>query len=1004
MKFHYNYFYLYSIYINKFISKDFFYISIYMSKIKIYQIVDYSNAPKNMWDSWAITSDIKTICDLLKKDDNYNERLCADQLVKCFFDIEVIGLTIERIQQVIIEIFKNKLNLDVDIKDIKYTFNDKKYNKNGEKEESYHITIPKFYCINGSLKNLYDEFLIKYNIKIDTSVYGSHFFRLPNQSGKKKEDGKYKKKYKHKIINGRIQDFIIQHVDKKHNKNITKILETLKPLEHKQKKKTYNKIEVVDENLIDLLLEGLPIHFLEDYTNWFNVGALLYNLNENYIDKFDYISSFCPNYTVGCCHTLWKSLKPNQYTIGSLKYWVKRENNEYYSTLNFNEAEENIIVDTIKINKNYLTKQANEGFDIDDDILKYCDELFHTNIKSLNIKSPYGTSKTQLIKCIINKYKPERVLWLSFRQTLSDDIYHHFKELGFEHYLNGRLDSNKLIIQIESLMKIKKFELGQFIDDIYYNNTHKYDLIMLDEIESLLRQFNSLSTFSIDSNTKDTFYYLEELIKNSNKIISLDGDLNNRSYQFIKQFGEGIYLENETTKNNKTLNIVENEQLFITDIIKTLKQNKKIVICSLSTEPIKKYIQIIENKFKDIKIVHYTGKSDNKIKKDDFKDVNTSWCKYDIIFYTPTIEAGVSFDIPNYFYKIYGIINTNSCCQQAFFQMLSRVRNPMSQTITIFNNCIFNPYKSNIKVSLMKFNEVKQSYLESRKDLQIIYKDGQSTLGLDNYYINYIYNRTEELNKNPFLWLTYFKTLGEKKGYTIKFIYDNERAIKEDYKHTKDLLLIADDIDDSTYKILLDRQQGKDTTEAENIEIMKKSLELQIGLKLNENLINKYYQNTHTIKNISYLIDIDNFKDNNDSFSDEKKIKIKLINEVLTTTQLKIFNEDEMIKADQLIEGINHLNIFNTSSQLLFNHIPKNNITSDNRGMMSYLNDILSNYNLKFMSYYNGKRVASNKYYYLGSLNNIQEILYYKKLKGIIKDTKNIITKPNKLIYESQII
>jgi hypothetical protein len=336
--------------------------------------------------------------------------------------------------------------------------------------------------------------------------------------------------------------------------------------------------------------------------------------------------------------------------------------------------------------------------------------------------------------------------------------------------------------------------------------------------------------------------------------------------------------------------------------------------------------------------------------------------------------------------------------------MLSRVRNPMSREIMIFNNHIFNPFKNNINISLIKFNEVKTAYLESRKDLQIIYKDGCSTLGLDNYYINSLYNKTEEINKNPLLWLTHFKILGEKKGYIIKFIYDDEKPNKEDYDKTKDLILIADDIDESTYKILLDRQQGKDTTEAENIEILKKSLEIQIGLKLNEKLIKNYYLNVHTIKNITYLIDINNFKDSNDSFTDEKKIKINLINEVLTTADLQIFNEDDIIKADNLIEGINHLDIFNTSSQLLFNCIPNNNITSDNRALMTYLNNILSNYNLKFMTFYKGKRIPPNKHYYLGSLNNIQEILYYKKLKEIIKDTNNIITKPDKLVYESQII
>jgi hypothetical protein len=968
------------------------------NKYIIYTVKDYFEAPKTKWDSWSITDDITSICKLLEKDGHYNERLSGDQLVKVFLDIEVEALKIERIQEVIIEIFKNKLNLCVDLKDIKYTFNDKKY-KDGIKLESYHITLPKYYAINGALRNLSDEF-IKYDIKIDTTVYGGHWFRLPNQTSFKKSE----KKYKHFIQNGKIKDFVVQFIDKSHSKNITKLLEALKPLPKILKNKPNP--EVVDKSQLDQLLDGLTVDFLEDYGNWFSLGALLYNLDENLLDKFDSVSSIAPNYKVGCCEQLWKGLRKNQYTIASLHYWVKNCNAEYYSTLSFTTEVKNeeAIVETIQISKDYLTKQLTNGaLEIDDDIVKYCDDLFNTDCKSLNIKSPYGTSKTQLVKLIIQKYNPKRILWLSFRQTLSDDIHHHFKELGFQHYLDGKLDSDRLIIQVESLMKIRKFELLDWIDNECFQETHKYDLIMLDEVESLLRQFNSPSTFSKDANTRDTFEYLEELVKKSNKVISLDGDLNNRSYQFIKQFGEGIYLENLTTKNNKVITVTEDAVSYKKKICSALRKKQKIVICSLSTEKARWYKEMIESDFPNLKVIYYTGSSDCKIKKSDFKDVNQSWSGYDVVIYTPTIEAGVSFEVINHFDKIFGIINANSCCQQSFFQMLSRVRNPKSNQILILNNGIFNPERSNTKVHFFKFEEVKQYYIEARKNLKIIYKDGKSTLGLDNYVINSIYNKVEDLNKNNVVWLTYFKKLGEKKGYTINISDNEKKSIEDDdFKLTTDIILEANDIDDSTYDILLNRQKGKDTSESENIEIAKKTLEKQIGLKLNKQLVDAFYQNTHTIKNFTYLVDSKNFKDTNDSFADEKKVKLELINELLQTANINIFSEDDCYICDPFIDAIKGLKIFDESSQILFSCQPDNNIRADGKKMMEFLNDILENYNLTFNIHYNGKRVKENRRFVLNQLNNITEIVYYQKLRNIISDTNNHIQKPDKLIYKKQ--
>ena len=92
--------------------------------------------------------------------------------------------------------------------------------------------------------------------------------------------------------------------------------------------------------------------------------------------------------------------------------------------------------------------------------------------------------------------------------------------------MNNDYDSDRLIIQIESLMRLSN---NDFIDE-YTEQIKQYDLIIVDEIESVLNQFNS-PTYK--NKSKETFEYFRELLRYSKKCIFLDGDLSDRSYSFI---------------------------------------------------------------------------------------------------------------------------------------------------------------------------------------------------------------------------------------------------------------------------------------------------------------------------------------------------------------------------------------------------------------------------------------------------------------------------------------
>ena len=63
-----------------------------------------------------------------------------------------------------------------------------------------------------------------------------------------------------------------------------------------------------------------------------------------------------------------------------------------------------------------------------------------------------------------------------------------------------------------------------------------------------------------------------------------------------------------------------------------------------------------------------------KIKRDDFIDVNKSWADCDILIYTGTLTAGISFELEQ-FDTFIGLHCKKTTSALAFTQGLHRVRN-----------------------------------------------------------------------------------------------------------------------------------------------------------------------------------------------------------------------------------------------------------------------------------------------------------------------------------------
>ena len=174
------------------------------------------------------------------------------------------------------------------------------------------------------------------------------------------------------------------------------------------------------------------------------------------------------------------------------------------------------------------------------------------------MRSRYGSGKTTFLQRLVRTRKPERVMFITYRQTLARDIMRNFGKLGFKNYLDSHDDPSvwnapRLIIQLHSLMNI--FTRS---DDVLNGEGFnlRYDMIILDESESLIAHFDEQTMSGKEIGICNFF---DELLKPSGKMLLMDGDISDRSLSFASAYGEIMYINNKNMGAPRTVNLMLDE-------------------------------------------------------------------------------------------------------------------------------------------------------------------------------------------------------------------------------------------------------------------------------------------------------------------------------------------------------------------------------------------------------------------------------------------------------------
>ena len=776
----------------------------------------------------------------------------------------------------------------------------------------------------------------------------------------------------------------------------------------------------------------LSVERLENYIKWIDVGFLCYCMYDQKTGAklWNEISKISNKYTSDIINVKWPTFlgKPKKKTMGSLVFYAEEDNpieskkiKEHYQTLrreiscfinDYAFVEDN--EDNIHITQRYLLDNNKKLDDEDSLVCKTVNHFFseQTSYTSLNIKSPYDTGKTQLMKEILNKHNPRRVLWLSSRIAYTFDVLKSFEhEFNFKDYHKHCFNADRIIVQVESSLKLESP-----VED----TAPTYDLIVLDEIESLLKQFNSTETFK--NNARHSMLFLDEIIKaslrNKAKIISMDGDLSHRGMFFVEKYGQPLNIINNINFNNSKLLITANRNSFINDIFSSLNEHKNIVIPTMSAKYANYLFQTITSEYPHLKVALYTTTSGG-IEKQKLRNVDNEWSQINVLIYSPTITAGVSFD-RQHFHKMFGVISKKSCTERDFHQMMRRVRKIEDPIIPILN---YSAFKLNDDIEYYTHEKTREHCLKV-KDINLNRRyvvDGHVTriiVDLDIFDEIYIFNKTEDDNSKPSLFLKSFLARAYKKGFMVELMPDADTTNERNNIHHKqsfaieEILTTADIKSDEADELLKKTCIFEDTKD-DKLKLDRYFIKRTLGVDaLDKDILQNFHFKYETITNFCGLIDLANIPHSFDNQYDELKLKIPIIHELIKQLGFNnIFDTSSRIIKGDFYDNINKLkntNIFTKQKPFykLFSITPDrlNEMFNDApslKNKLGYINSILDDFSLNIG--YDRRRDTCGTlttYYKLEHVSNITEIILYKMRNNFqLYDTYQIFKAPTIFMY-----
>jgi len=437
----------------------------------------------------------------------------------------------------------------------------------------------------------------------------------------------------------------------------------LKKIKVTKNNKKYNNVNIdsTDEtykNNVIQLLNVLDLKRYHDYDTWINIMWFMCKcgFSEDIIHS---ISKLGDNYSEDGTNDIINKYNNDKcdISVGTIFHYLKEDvKNQKVDISIYNKMVKLFNATNIEVIPLEDIK-ADENIKLNN-IGSYMPRLDNADV--VCVRSNMMTYKTQNLKELTKHYK--KILIVSFRVSLDEAYMIDFKDYDFKLYSeckSSTIRDDRVIIQVDSLHKIRG----------------AYDLLILDEFV-----YTSDHLVSFVKEKYIVWETIKEYIQHTPKIIVCDALLNNTCINLFRDMGRSVYVVDNTWKSfdGYTADIIINKKdLFILDIYNLLKDNKNIVVPISSLSVAETLIGYVTKHLPNIKI-GYISQNTEMIQPN-------LWGNYNLLIYTPTIAAGISYNV-EYFDNRICYFSNMSCSAELATQMLFRVRNSSCKNIKIYIN------------------------------------------------------------------------------------------------------------------------------------------------------------------------------------------------------------------------------------------------------------------------------------------------------------------------------
>lgn len=317
----------------------------------------------------------------------------------------------------------------------------------------------------------------------------------------------------------------------------------------------YKTLDIEDKKeLLFGLVNLLPKKILDDYKTWIKLVYMFknYNIDEDKIINISKKSSKFDDKSKEIINSIYSNNKINKnvklITLGTIVKWAKETNlfetNKLFAKYYLTTKLEVKNIDEILLSKLNVKENLKENSQYISDIaLVEFKSNFKNGVDCLVLKSPTGTGKTTIIdKLIIFLLKEDpdyKIISIITRRSMSSCHINAFNSssnpIKFTSYLDDKYESlDYFISSLENLIKVNE----------------SYDIIILDEINSLINYFYSST---LQNKRLECISTLLKLISNSKYVIAVDANITDMVFTLFTQLNKKIYYYVNTFQNKKNI-------------------------------------------------------------------------------------------------------------------------------------------------------------------------------------------------------------------------------------------------------------------------------------------------------------------------------------------------------------------------------------------------------------------------------------------------------------------